>query len=103
MLPAWLRARTRIAEAHVFAILEWAGAAGVLLAYALSQAGRWPTAGYRYQAVNFISGVGLAAAGVASSQWGFVALNVGWAVIAASGLLSDHDARPPAGLAPGRD
>ena len=78
----------------MFAIVEWAGAVGVLGAFALSQAGRWPTAGYRYQAVNLISGVGLAVAGVDSGQWGFVTLNCAWAAIAASGLVPRHEGRP---------
>lgn len=49
--------------------------------------------GYPYQAVNLISGVGLAVAGVASGQWGFVTLNCAWAVIAAYGLVAHHHAR----------
>ncbi|MDQ6807167.1 MAG: hypothetical protein M3065_19925 [Actinomycetota bacterium] len=87
----------------MFAIIEWAGAVGVLAAFALSQAGTWPTAGYRYQAVNLVSGVGLTVAGVASGQWGFVTLNGAWALIAAYGLLAHRDALPPGNLLTGRD
>ena len=83
----------------MLAILEYAGAVGVLAAFALAQAGRWSTDGRRYEVVNTVAGVALATAGVASRQWGFVVLNGAWAAIGAHGLLTRRGRRRPPGPA----
>lgn len=73
-----------------FAILEYAGAVGVLVSFWLSQTGTWRTADHRFLGANALSGAALTAAGVADSQWGFVVLNAAWTGIAAYGLARLH-------------
>jgi len=65
----------------------------VLAAFGLSQAGRWSTESYRYQAVNTSAGLVLMSAGIASRQFGFVVLNGVWALIGAHALLTHHRTR----------
>ena len=68
-------------------VLQWAGAALVLVAFGLSQWGLWSVASYRYLTFNCIGGAGLAVAAVLSHTWGFVLLEGVWALVAARGLV----------------
>ena len=80
-----------------FAILEYVGAAGILVAFWLSQTGIWRPADYRFLALNALSGAALTAAAVAGGQWGFAVLNCAWTVIAAYGLARLRRGRPRPG------
>lgn len=86
----------------MLAALEYAGAVGVLVAFGLSQAGRWSTGSYRYQAVNTVAGLALMIAATAGGQFGFAALNAAWAVIGAHALLTHRRDREPRGARGGR-
>jgi hypothetical protein len=78
--------------------LQWAAAIVVLVAFGLSQWGLWPVISYRYLVCNFLGGAGLSAAAVLSNQWGFVALEGIWALVAARSIvarLSGRELRVP--------
>ena len=83
----------------LFAILEYVGAVGILVAFWLSQKGIWRPADNRFLALNALSAAGLTAAGVAGGQWGFVVLNGAWTVIAAYGLAQLRRGGPRSGSA----
>ena len=80
-----------------FAVLEYVGAVGILVAFWLSQTGTWRPADSRFLALNALSGAGLTAAAVAGGQWGFVVLNGAWTVIGAYGLARLRRGRPRSG------
>jgi hypothetical protein len=67
--------------------LQWTGAVAVLVAFALSQWGRWAVVSYPYLLCNFLGGAGLSAAAVLSHQWGFVMLEGIWSLVGARGLV----------------
>ncbi len=66
--------------------LQWSGAIVVLIAFGLSQAGRWLASSYRYLVLNLIGGIALSAAAALTHQWGFALLEGVWALVAAWGL-----------------
>jgi hypothetical protein len=70
----------------VATVLQWLGAAGVLVAFALSQRGVWPTDSVRYLTMNLVGAVCLFWAAVLTGHGGFVVLEAAWALIALRGL-----------------
>jgi hypothetical protein len=80
-------------------VLQWSGAVAVLIAFSLSQWGRWLVISYRYLVCNFVGGAALATAAVLGHQWGFVMLEGVWSLVAGRGLLVRlHErARGPSG------
>ena len=66
--------------------LQWGGAIVVLIAFGLSQAGRWPAHSFRYLVFNLIGGISLSAAAALSHQWGFALLEGVWGLVAAWGI-----------------
>ncbi len=63
-------------------VLQWSGAVVVLIAFGLSQWGRWSVMSYRYLLANFLGGWALALAALLSHQWGFVLLEGIWGLVA---------------------
>jgi hypothetical protein len=86
----------------MFTLLEYAGALGLLAAFGLSQAGRWPTASYRYQALNTVAAGALMAAALAGGQFGFAVLNGAWAAVSAHALWMHRRAGESPGARAGR-
>ena len=68
-------------------VLQWAAAVVVLAAFALCQWGAWSARSYPYLLCNLAGGAGLSAAAFLSRQWGFVALEGVWALVAARSIL----------------
>lgn len=66
--------------------VEVVGAALVLAAYALAQAGRLPRDGARYLLLNLVGSGVLALLAARDRQWGFLLLNGAWAVISLASL-----------------
>ncbi len=76
-------------------ILGWAGAAALLLAYALITREPTTAAGHRYLILNLAGSAGLAANGAAHAAWPSMALNLLWLALALNALRRRH-ARPRA-------
>lgn len=68
-------------------ILQFAGAVGVLLAFALLQFRRTTAHSWLYLSLNLVGAGILAWLAVVGSQWGFVILQGVWALAALVGLV----------------
>jgi hypothetical protein len=75
------------------AILQWAGAVGVLTAFALSQRGRWAIDGRPYLVVNLVAGACLTGAAVLTHHWGYTFLEAVWTLVALRGIVVGAGAR----------
>ena len=67
--------------------LGWLGAASLLLAYGLTSAGRLPSQGWRFQMLNLVGAVALAANSAYHGAWPSAALNLVWIAIGLAALL----------------
>ncbi len=79
--------------------LQWSGAIVVLIAFGLSQTGRWAPSSFRYLVFNLIGGIALSAAAALSHQWGFALLEGVWGLVAAWGIsarMRGREIRMPA-------
>ena len=72
----------------------WAGAAGLLLAYARLSSGRL-TVGWRYHLLNLAGAGGLAVNGAVHHAWPSTALNLVWLGIGVTALHRTRRARIP--------
>lgn len=66
---------------QIIAILGWAGAGVLLLAYALVSAKRLAGDGWQFQLLNLAGGLALAVNSAHSGAWPSAALNVVWVAI----------------------
>jgi hypothetical protein len=66
--------------------LQFVGAIGILVPLTLFQAGRLSQHAYSYLTMNLFGSAVLSVVAVIDSQWGFVILQVVWALVAAAGL-----------------
>jgi hypothetical protein len=66
------------------------GSALILLAFVAAQAGRMLVTSRRYLLLNAVGSCALAVSAVASSQWGFVALEVVWTAVSMAGLVRSY-------------
>ena len=67
--------------------LQVAGAVLILVAFGASQAGRMSPHSVLYLALNLVGAVVLAVLALTDSDWGFVLLEVVWALVSAWGLV----------------
>jgi len=67
--------------------LQFVGAMGILVPFAMFQAGRMSQHGYAYLALNLLGSAILTAVAYLDGQWGFVILQAVWALVAAIGIL----------------
>ena len=73
------------------------GAACILAAYALLQAGRLDRESRLFNALNFVGSSILAWIAIVDRRWGFIVLEVVWALISLPGLLRPSRRDPHAG------
>ena len=71
-------------------IVSVLGAVLILLPFAASQLGRMSTASVPYQLLNLIGSGLLAVVAVMERQYGFILLEVVWAVMSIVGLVRHH-------------
>jgi hypothetical protein len=89
----------------IIAILGWAGAGVLLLAYALVSAKRLTGDGWRFQILNLAGGLALAVNSAYVGAWPSAALNVVWVAIGMVAIARIAATRRPAhqrGGEPGR-
>jgi hypothetical protein len=67
--------------------LEFVGAAAILLAFVLLQAGRLNPRASLYLGLNLVGSAILTVIALAEQQWGFVILQAVWSLVAAGGIL----------------
>ncbi len=82
---------------HLTDLVGWAGAAALLLAYALVTRNPTQATGRGYLALNLAGSTGLAANGAAHTAWPSTVLNLLWLAIALIAFArrrstTDHDA-----------
>lgn len=80
--------------------LEFVGAIILLIPFALSLAGRMSTRSAAYLWLNLIGSILLTWVAWVESQWGFVLVQIVWAIIAVCGLLRPRPAPTDAGSQP---
>lgn len=68
-------------------VLEFAGALGILVPFALLQFGRMSQHALPYLVLNLVGSGVLTAVAVVQQQWGFVILQAVWALVAAWGII----------------
>ena len=68
----------------------WAGAVGLLAAYALLSTGRLTERGRLFQVLNLLGAAGLLMNGVYHGAWPSVGVNAVWLLIGALALLRAH-------------
>lgn len=73
-------------------VLELIGALGILVPFALFQAGTWSQHSYRYLAFNLVGAAILTAVAIVEVQYGFIVLQGVWTLVAALGILRRFDA-----------
>lgn len=78
----------------------WAGALGLLTAYALVSTGRVTGDGLVFQLLNLAGAVGLAVNGIYHGAWPSAGLNAVWLVIGLTALVRHSRARPATGPVP---
>lgn len=84
-------------------LLEFAGAIIILIPFALSLVRRMSTRSAAYLWLNLVGSALLSWVAWVGSQWGFVLVQIVWALVAARGLLRlrpasrDAGSQPPAG------
>ena len=78
-------------------LLEFAGAILILIPFALSLTGRMSARGAAYLWLNLIGSALLTWVAWVGSQWGFLLVQIVWAVVAVRGLLRWRPAPPDAG------
>jgi len=76
-------------------VLQFVGAVGILLPFALYQAGRLSQHGYTYLALNLAGSAILTAAAYFEDQWGFVILQVVWTLATAWSITRRMRANTP--------
>jgi hypothetical protein len=69
-------------------ILQIIAALAILVPFAWSQLGSLDTGSALYLWLNFVGGVLLAGLAGAGEQWGFLMLEIAWALVAGSGLVT---------------
>lgn len=67
-------------------VLQFVGALGILMPFALLQLGRISQHGYLYLGLNLVGAAILTAVAYLDGQWGFVILQAVWALVAAWGI-----------------
>ncbi|MCU1590188.1 MAG: hypothetical protein JWP11_1444 [Frankiales bacterium] len=77
-------------------IAGWAGAAALLLAYALVSAGRLTGSSGTFQLLNLTGSLGLLVNGIWHGAWPSAALNAVWLAIGATALIRMRCTRPAA-------
>jgi hypothetical protein len=88
----------------VLSVIGFTGAACSLLAYFKVSHGTWKAQSFRYQSLNFMSGILLIVYGWQKHALANVALNVVWASVALYGFyivhrkLRNHRSKPTKGL-----
>jgi hypothetical protein len=80
-------------------VIGWLGALGILVAYGLLTAGRWPSGSMRYQGLNAVAAAMLLLWAVAIKAWPSAMLNLVWMLVGIVGVakIVRHDpvAPPP--------
>lgn len=84
---------TGIVPVQAVDVIGWAGAAALLLAYALVTRHPAAAAGRRYLLLNLAGSAGLAANGAVHAAWPSAGLNLAWLAIALAALGRSHAAR----------
>jgi hypothetical protein len=69
-------------------LVQFVGAGLCLAAFVLAQLGRLRPTASRYLLANAVGSAVLASAAYAARQWGFLVLELVWAVVSARGLLA---------------
>ena len=69
-------------------VIQVAGAVLILLAFAATQARRMSPHSLAYLMLNFVGSAVLAVLALLDEDWGFVLLEVVWALVSAWGLLA---------------
>lgn len=80
--------------------LEFVGAIGILVPFALFQRGRWSQHSYAYLALNLVGSGILTAVAIVEDQYGFLILQGVWTLIAALGIVR-RAAKGAADISPG--
>jgi hypothetical protein len=73
--------------------LQFLGALGILVPFALFQAGKVSQHGYLYLTLNFAGAGILTALAVLDRQWGFVILQGAWTLVALVGMVRHRGSR----------
>jgi hypothetical protein len=71
----------------LIAVVGWAGAALLLLAYGLTSSGRLPPEGARFQFLNLTGALALTLNSAYYGAWPSAALNIVWVVIGLAALV----------------
>ncbi|MCC6178549.1 MAG: hypothetical protein IT305_24865 [Chloroflexi bacterium] len=77
-------------------VLQVIGALLILAAFAAAQVGVMDQRSYTYLALNLVGSAVLAVLAYEDAQWGFVLLEVVWAVVSAWSLVRRLNGRSPA-------
>ncbi len=79
---------------NLIQIISLLGAALILGAYVSPQLGRMQPGGTAYNALNLVGSALLGYVAIVESQYGFIALEVVWAVVSLYALLRPRAAQP---------
>jgi hypothetical protein len=82
-------------------VIQVAGSALIVAAFAAHQAGRIGRSSRLYLAASIIGSFALAASALLGSQWGFLALEGVWSAVSLFGLWRAFGSRRPGGDGPG--
>ncbi|HET7321536.1 MAG TPA: hypothetical protein VFI96_03505 [Longimicrobiaceae bacterium] len=81
----------------IFDLMQYIGAALVLAGFAANARGWLEAGSTAYLVINFLGAALLVTSAYAAAQWGFVLLNVVWAVVALVGLAQAGLRQMPSG------